>query len=306
MMDHMPGKAGAEGTRYVCPQCFTVHYQNDVLFASRRLSGFCDRRQAAYRRALEPASAFTRWCREGKTAALLNWRALPQSRRRWEGGVITAVRDLDGGWADQRLCPCCHMPLSAPCPVVVGWDRTGMDSEAASDLLYFAAEMAPDRWKVRCDGSLPLRYDYLVNSSGAVVLRVPVKPERVEGGYGAGYRRRCCGSASGAVVRLRLRVNEDGGLEDIEAVRTLDAMLEAFGYSGIELKMSAVFLLEGLEDRPDGVELFQRECPQLVRLIQYDFEDSCFAAAGHNWGPEAAVQAVEWLSGHVKCLNAGE
>lgn len=127
--------------------------------------------------------------------------------------------------------------------------------------------------------------------------------ERVKDSSGRDYRRRCCESATGAVVRLKLRVNEGGSLDDIEAFRTLEAMLEACGYSGIELKMLAVFLLEGLSDQPDAVDLFKRECSQLARLIQYDFE-SCYFIVEPYEHPQAAIQAVEWLSGHISRLNA--
>lgn len=301
----MPDKARAEGARYICPQCFTAHYLNDVLFAARRPSGSCDMRQAAHRYAIGPPAAFARWCKAGEAAALLNWRALPQPRRQWENGEITAVRDLDGSWVTQRVCPCCHMPLSSPCPVIIGWGETGLDNSIASDFLYFAAEAAAGPWKACHDDSLPLRYDYLLNSSGTAVLGIPVALERVKDSSGRDYRRRCCESAMGAVVRLKLRVNEGGSLDDIEAFRTLEAMLEACGYSGIELKMLVVFLLEGLSDQPDAVDLFKRECSQLARLIQYDFE-SCYFIVEPYEHPQAAVQAVEWLSGHISRLNAEE
>ena len=181
-----------------------------------------------------------------------------------------------------------------------------MDSETASDLLYFAAELAPNCWKARRDNSLPLSYDSLVNTAGEVVFGVPVKPERVNGGYGINYRRRCCESATGAVVRLRLQMEEDGGLDDLEAVSTLDALLEVCGYSGTDLKVSVVFLLEGLENQPDAVELFRRECPQLIRLIQYDFAGSYFVANPYGCDRHGAVRAVEWLSGRIDCLNTGK
>ncbi len=304
----MYGKARTEGARYICPQCFTAHYRNDVLFGTQRLTDSCDRRQAAFRYALGPSTAFARWCGGGKTSVLLNWRTLPQSRRQWENGAIMAVRDLDGRWVTQRICPCCHMPLSSPYPVVIGWKSSGMHSKTASSLLSFVAETAPDCWKTRQDRTLPLWYDYLENASKEVVFGVPVRPERVGGSYGASYRRRCCESASGAVVRRGLRMEESGSLDNTEAVRALDTMLEAFDYSGVKLKVSVVFLLEleGVEDQPDAVELFRRECPQLVRLIQYNFADSYFAANPCGRDPQAAAWAVKWLSSRVSRLNAGE
>ena len=300
----MPGKAGAEGERYICPQCFTAHYLNDVLFAAQRPSGFCDRRQAAYRYALGPYAAFEQWCASGETAALLNWRALPQSRRQWTNGAITAVRDLDGSWVTRRVCPCCHTPLSPPCPVVIGWAEDGMNIRGAFDLLYCAAELAPASWSMRREDQLPLRYDYLVGPAGRAVLGVPpAKLEHVGGDYGRELRRRCCNSAAGVVVRLRMRMDENGNLDDIEASHTLDTLLEACGHSGVELKMAAVFLLEGLANQPDSVKRFQMECPQLARRIQYDFESSFFAAGLFDHS-QLAVQAVKWLSDQTGHLNA--
>lgn len=301
----MGGKAGAEGARYICPQCFTVHYQNDVLFAARRPSGRCDIRQAARRYVLQPHAAFAQWCEAGETAALLNWRRLPQSRRRWEEGAITAVRDLDGSWVTQRVCPCCHTPLSPPCPVVFGWGRGGMDGRIASDLLRCAAETAPAFWTMRSEEGLLLRYDYLVDYAGAAVLGVPAAMERAQSGYWRNFRRRCCSCAAGAVVRLKLRVDADGALDDAEAIQTLYDLLDTCGHSGVELKMSAVFLLEGLEDQPNAVERFQQECVPLARHIEYDFENSCFAVGAQDC-PQTAVQAAEWLSEHMGRLRAGE
>lgn len=301
----MPGKAGAKGTRYVCPQCFMAHYLNDVLFMARWPSSTCDVRQAAHRYAVEPDAAFAQWCEKGRTPALLNWRALPQSRRQWRDGAIVAVRDIDGSWVDVRVCPCCHTPLPPPCPVVVGWDREGMDGETASGLLRFAAETADGPWKVRRDDSRPLAYDYLVNPSGAVLLGVPVALERTKGRNGKDYRRRCCESASGAVVRLKVQVDEDGEWDDYEALCTLEALLEACAYADARLNMSVLFLLEGPEDREDVAELFPQKCPQLARLIQYDFKNSYFAV-GVCDRPQVAVQAVKWLSGHISRLNTEE
>lgn len=301
----MPGNAGAEGERYICSQCFTPHYLNDVLFAAHRPSGPCDRRQAVHRYSIGPSAAFVQWCEAGETEALLNWRALPQSRRQWKDGAITAVQDLDGSWITKRVCPCCHTPLSPPCPVVIGWEGSEMCSGTAVDFLHFAAEAAPDTWKVHREDQLPLRYDHLVDPAGTAVLRVPVNLERAKGDHGRALRSRCCNSAAGVVIRFHLRTDENGDLDDIEASHTLDTLLNACSYFGTELKMPAVFLLEGLADRPDSVERFQAECPQLARRMRYDFESSYFAA-GLRDHPQAAVQAVNWLSDQIVRLNAGK
>lgn len=294
----------AAAARYTCPQCFTVHYSNDVLFAARRSAGRCDVRQAVRRYALCSADAFAQWCETGETMALLNWRALPQDRRQWNNGVITAVRDLDGSWVTQRVCPCCHTPLPAFCPVVFGWREGGMSGEAASSLLYAAAQAAPSRWNIRREGTLPLSYDYLVNPSGESVLGVPVALECAKGSYGRNCRRRYCCAAAGAVVRLNVSRSADGELDDTKAIHTVDTLLESCGYSGAALEMSAVFLLEGL-DQPDAVEVFQRECVPLVRRIQYDFENTYFAV-GLLERSQTAVQAVEWLSGHISRMHMEE
>jgi len=298
-------RAGAETNRYTCPQCFTDHYQNDVLFAGRQTPGMCDMRQAAHRYALSSDIAFEQWCRAGVSEILLNWRTLPQDRRRWNGGAIEAVRDVDGNWLSQRVCPCCHMPLSSFCPVVFGWDENGISGKAVSDLLYFAAESAPSRWRIRRESGLPLNYDCLLDTTGEMVLKTPAALENARGSHGENIRRRCCGSASGVVVRLQIRQESDDRLDDTRAFRTLYNLLDSCGYSGGEQKMAAVVLLEGLEGRPDAVEVFKRECTQLARHIQYDFADCCFAA-GIWEHPQAAVQAVEWLSGHVARPNAEE
>lgn len=296
--------AGAEEARYTCSQCFTVHYQNDVLFRAKRGSGLCDTRQAARRYALCTHSVFTEWCEAGEAAALLNWRALPQSRRRWSGGAITAVRDMDGSWVTQRVCPCCHISLPPPCPVVFGWKGEGMDGRIASDLLYLASETALSSWRLRRENGLPLWYDYLTDPVGAA-MGVPVALESAKEKIGSDCIRRCCTAAAGAVVYLELRMDEDGRLDDGAAFLTLHSLLDICGHSGMELKLPTVFLLDGLEGGEDTMERLQRECSQLIWCVQYNFENYYFAVGAHDH-PQVAVQAVEWLSGHISRLNPGE
>lgn len=302
----MAGNMKAEQARYTCPQCFTVHYRNDVLFAARRPGGPCDVRQAAHRRALSSADAFAQWCEAGETEIYLNWRTLPESRRRWKAGVITAVRDLDGRWLDRRVCPCCHMPLTAPFPVVFGWRGNGMSRETAFDLLNLAVRKDPAHFSIsQAADTLPLKYDYLLNTSREKVLGVPAMPEHAgDSSYGISCLRRCCASAAGVIARLDIRLDADGVPDDTEAFQTLYALLKACGGSGIGLKTAAVFLLEGL-NRPDAMEIFRGGCTQLFRHIQYDFQNSCFVPEPCTH-PQEAVQAVKWLSGRVGRSGAEE
>lgn len=298
------GKADARQTRYVCPQCFTSHFRNDVLFVSGSPSGREDGRQAVRRRALSQDSAFLPGRRETESALLLNWRAMPETRRRWSDGVITAVRDLDGTWQTQRVCPCCHVPLpEKPCPVVFGWGEKGVESELARDLLRLAAETAPDRWRLRREEQPQLvQYHLLTDPAGEPLLGVPGLPAWEKEGLASNLVRRCCGAAAGAVVRLRAEMDADGEIDSQAALEALCGLQDICGYSGFELKLSVVFLVEGL-GRPDAAELFQQKCANLAREIDYSFENSCFVA-GVEEAPQGAVRAVDWLSGHLSRLRA--
>ena len=227
---------------------------------------------------------------------------MPEPRRRWTDGAITAVQDLDGTWLTRRVCPCCHVPLPEKAfPVVFGWREDGPDSELASGLLRLAARAAPGRWQLRQE-KLAVRYYLLTDPAGDPVLGVPALPAWEKKGLAPDLIRRCCGSAAGAVVRLRLGTDGDGGVDTRAALEALCGLLDVCGCSGSEHKLAVLFLVEGL-DRPDAAGYFQRECANLAREMEYSFADSCFAA-GVEEDPQAAVRAVDWLSGHAGRLCA--
>jgi len=108
----MYGKARTEGARYICPQCFTAHYRNDVLFGTQRLTDSCDRRQAAFRYALGPRTAFARWCGGGKNqrpVELADAAPVPPPMGEWcDYGGTGPGRPL-GNPADMSMLP--HAPF---------------------------------------------------------------------------------------------------------------------------------------------------------------------------------------------------
>lgn len=287
--------------RYLCPQCFTSHFWNDVLFASRRSAGRCDPRQAARRRALWEEEDFLRWCREGRNPVLLNWRTLPEERRQWRDGAIMAVRDMDGSWLDQRVCPCCHSLLPPrPFPVVVGWQEDGYNSALAGELLQAAARGDPGRWMLRREADT-VHYSRLVTPDGGTALGVPLLPAGEQKGYVANCVARCCAAAEGAVLRLRVGPDGEGGLDGQAALEALWGLQEACGCAPPQRRLFAVCLLEGVE-QPGGVERFRQQCSSVAREIEYSFEN-CYFIAGGAENPQAAVQAAAWLSGHVNGLG---
>lgn len=288
--------------RYLCPQCFTSHFWNDVLFASRRDSDRYDLRQAARRRELCTPERFQQWCRKGKSPVLLNWRALPEERRQWKEGAIAAVRDMDGTWLDQRVCPCCHTPLPRrPFPVVVGWQEDGYSSALADALLRTAVLGEPRRWRLHQEEDAPVRYSSLVTQDGAIALGAPLLPEGETKGYAANCVARCCAAAEGAVLRLRMEPDGQGGLDGQAALTALWGLQEACGCASPQRKLAVVCLLEGVE-QPDGVERFRQKCTSLAREIEYSFESSYFAA-GTPEDPRAVVKAVIWLCEHISGLD---
>lgn len=284
--------------RYLCPQCFTEHYQNDVFFAASRPSLRRDARRDFRRACLRGGADGA-----GEGPVLLDWRSLPEARRHWEGGAVTAVQDIDGSWTGRRVCPCCHQPLPPPCPVVFGWRGETMDGGAASELFEAAAQAAPERWGFqRPQEGLALGYGYLTAPNGARALCVPDGLERAAGAFGQNCRRRCCTLAAGAVVRLALGRRANGALDDLSAFQTLDALLKDCGYTGIALKPPVVFWLEGLEEEPDPLGVFAREGGQLERRVAYSFGSRLIAAAGADAGREA-LRAAQWLAEQVRAVS---
>ncbi len=283
----------ASRERYRCMQCFTTHYQNDVLFATGRSTSRCDIRQAAQRYSHCTEERFADWCGRGRTQILLDWRTLPAEARRWERGVISAVQDLDGYWTAQRACPCCHQPLAQTVPVVFGWEGESLCSAPALELLRLAEQTDPARWQLSRMDQQPLTYGYL-SSEDRPLLAVPLGLDEAKGNYGESCRDRCCTSADGAVLRLHLSLAHDGELEDTEAYQSLDLLLKHCGHTGIALKLPLLVWLEGLEPL-DAVPLFREKGGQLERRLTYSFEQIYYTAdLVHD--PAAAVQAVAWLA----------
>lgn len=299
--------AGADNAseRYVCHQCFTTHYRNDVLFAAGRTDFRCDVRQAAFRYCVDPKDEFLRWCEEGRTEVLLDWRTLPERRRRWKNGGIEAVQDIDGSWTVRRVCPSCHQPLADPCPVALGWQGDGMRESAALELFYAAQRYDAGRWRCepQSDG-LSLRYYYLTEVGGRRVLGIPDGLEQAKGTYGQDCRRHFLACADCAVVRLELAVRKDGSLDDTKASPALEAMLKSCGFTGIALKMPVVVWLDGL-DRESPLEYFAQNGGQLEGRITYGF-DRLRLTAGLENDPRQAYQALMWLVNETGAVRGGE
>ncbi len=285
------GLARPENKIYLCPQCFTRHYINDVFFVSKRTTGICDMRNAAHRYTFSKREEFLGWCSAGKSSLLLDWRSLPQARRRWNGGIIEAVKDTDGRWIEEKACPCCHVPLPQECPVVFGWSDRGLDCPEARKMLM---EAAPGNWKgLMYDGSQPLSYDIIEDAEGRQMFSVPAGIEEAEGSWGEGCRSRLCINADGAVVILRFSRDSLGGIDGSVAERSLSELLDYCGYSGSRLGFPVVVLLEGIEAE-DPVKAFRTRAGTARQCLEQCFERT-YISPGCGSGSRLLSEALGWL-----------
>lgn len=286
----MAGGADAAAAEYLCPFCFTDHYNNDVFFAAGRAAGGRDVRGAAFRRSLGL------W-EDIKEPVLLDWRRLPEARRRWVNGVIAGVQDLDGSWTDRRVCPSCHQILPPPCPLVLGWRGNG-PSDSAVGLFRLAAKLREDWRFLLEDDGLSMAYGFLLSREGRRLMGSPADLARMKGSYGQGCRQRCCAGADGIVLELELGVRDDGGLDDVGAFRALEALLGACGGNGTPPKMPVVVSLEGLDEAEGALELFGQACGQLERYLGSFFRRKLLTVrAGHD--RQEAMRALEWLGAQL-------
>lgn len=292
-------KAGAippEQQSRLCPQCFTRHFVNDVLFISKRTTKRCDMRNAIHRYTFGRDQEFLNWCTNGRSSVLVDWRAVPETRRRWNGGIIQAVQDIDGTWLDEKACPCCHVPFLLECPVIFGWNDKGLDCAEARRML---AEATPRNWRgLMYDGTQPLPYDKLEDAEGRQILGVPAGIEKGNGSWGTGCRSRMCMNADGVVILLRFAENRLGGITSLEAERSLLDLLDHCGYTGNPLELPVVVLLEGIEAE-NPMQTLESQAPPIRNCLKQCFGRT-YILSENKRNEQQWTAALRWLVEETK------
>lgn len=282
--------------KYRCTQCFTTHYVNDVLFATDRFVRLCDMRQATHRAVFEPNDDFEQWCKTGKSQVMSTWRTRPKKDLQVENGVVQAMREPDGDWMKQKVCPNCHCLLSQDFLLLFGWQDGKMDNDLVKKIMLLAGADPTGKWNSPTeDATRPLHYTRCERRDGMVGIGVPENLQDAEGAYGSACRDHCCQSADGAIVQLRFALTENGELDEQEAEKTLDALLRKCHYSGEALPMPVTFLLDCPEAEHASVEFFQEKEKALLRRIKYSFEKK-YLEAGAQLTPEKAGKILDWFA----------
>lgn len=272
---------------YLCPQCFNVHYRNDVLFATGHGTAHCDMRQAALRYAFQAPSDFEKWCAAGISERVVSWTDRPEEDRRFQNGVINAMRDAGGNWLTQKVCPYCHSMLQQNIRVLFGWNHDEMDNSIPTQLLRCSG-LEENEQGVQTE--LQALAYYKVKPSGSpFFLGVPQGLEAAADNYARACRQRCCTNAHGAVVMLEA-VRTERELDTSAAEDTFEKFLQACGYAGVPLELPTIFLLNGA-----SVSELSEEAHQFKRLIELSIKTHCIFDSGILYDQQAAKQAVTWM-----------
>lgn len=274
--------------KYLCPQCFTIHYRNDVLFATGHYTSHCDTRQAALRYAFQTSDAFEKWCAVGVSEQMVSWTDRPEEDRKFRNGVIEAMRDANGNLLKKKVCPYCHSSVLLNTRVLFGWNNEAIDNSLPTQLLRCSG--LEENEQSGQNESEALEY-YRVKLNGTpLVLGVPQRLESATDNYARACQQRCCTNAHGAVVLLEV-TRTGNELDTSSAENTFENFLQVCGYSGKPLEMPTIFLLQGAS----AVEL-SNEAHQFTRQIDLSVKSQCIFARDILYNSQMAMQAVTWMA----------
>lgn len=276
----------------LCPQCFSTHYYNDVLFtADNWTTGRCDVRQAIHRATFD-RDGYDAWCAAGHSQAVRTWRGAAPEDLRMLGDAVLGVRDPGGTWLNRRVCPVCHSILPVSLPVLFGWNAKGMDNEIVRQV--FAQADKDGTWHAaqrENPGVLP--YEWVQRQRELCYLSVPVGLEKASTRYGKECKSNCCLHAPGVLLELRMNPGEDDRLDVGPAERAVASLLEQCQYSSTALKKAVVCLVRAPEEEKDPVGRLERQDKQLLLRMQYSFTDVLVAA--YPLEPHRCTEILDWL-----------
>lgn len=290
------------GGRYLCQQCFSLRYRNDVLFTKQSwVTSLCDIRQAVHRAAFDP-DRFDAWCRAGKSRVVMTWHGRPLDSLRVCNGVVQAMQDAGGEWLDQKVCPICHSLLMEEFPIVFGWSSQGLDSAPVREMFRQACEGDESTWSLLDEETTEaVRYEYIQKKDGSLRMGVPAGLDQGDTNHAQLCRDNCCLNVEGVIVRLVLKPAPDGEIDDLEAEQTLNALLQRCQYSGTAMKKCAVFVISAPDMEEEPAQYLERRAEQLFRSIQYSFARVRFAASGQT--PQQASEILSWLAQNIQDMN---
>lgn len=287
-------RTGRETHRYCCPQCFTTHYYNDVLFTRNDwFTTRCDLRQAIHCATFDP-QGFPAWQKVGKSRVVRTWHGTAEKDMRILDGAVLTMRDPGGALLNLKVCPVCHSLLGQGWPILFGWDAGGMNNEIVRRLFRTAAADHAGGWHAaEQENANPLKYEYVQKKTDIAYLSVPVELEKADTKYGRTCISNCCLNAPGIVTELRLKLLPDGRVDETEAEQALSSLLENCQYSTTALNKAAVFLVVCPGTDKDPVKLLEEIDKQLLLRIRYSFTDTMVEAFTEK--PQQATELLDWL-----------
>ena len=289
-------KQGGENGKYLCSQCFTTHYRNDVLFATNRMTHRYDLRQARLRYALQPREQFEAWCRKGQNLVLADWRYFGSEERTVADGVVTGVRDVNGELLRRRVCPQCHCAILPDMILLAGWNHTGVDTVTVRAMLDSAAQSGGYRCErvLQEDLQQVLEYEICSRTGAGACYGVPVGLEDAASEETEKYIRAYMNGAHAAVLSLELK-NCDEVLDADEAEEDTDTFLEMLGYVGDPLEKPVVVILNGIPAGYNPQQLLEQQARPLLNRLQLSLKNLRFLVGADD--PAAnARQALEWIA----------
>ena len=290
-----------ENSKYLCSQCFTTHYRNDVLFATSRTSRRYDLRQARLRYALHSADQFEDWCRKGKNLVLADWRYFGVEDRTLTNGVVTALRDANGELLRHRVCPQCHCVVLPDMILLAGWNRDGVDTAAVQAMLHSAQQGGGYKCEtvMHADLQQVLEYEICSRTGTGMCFGTPVGLENAVTEETEKYTRAYMSGAHAALLTLELKEYDDAmpemSLNADEAEETADAFFDMLGYVGDALDKPVVVVLNGLPAGSNPQQVLEKRAPALLNRLRLCLKNLRFLAGADD--PAAnARQALEWIA----------
>ncbi len=296
--------SAGENGKYLCSQCFTTHYSNDVLFATPRMTKRYDLRQARLRYALQTPEAFEDWCGKGEALILADWRGAGAQERILTDGVVVGMRNVNGEELRHRVCPQCHCVILPEMILMGGWSAAGVDTAAARAMLH-SVGAAPG---YRCDTVMAtelqqvLPYEVCSRSGTTVHYGVPTGLEDAVSEEAQRYHQAYISSCHAAVLTLDLAEYEgatpDQNLDFGAAEDVTDAFLAAAGYVGDPLEKPVVVVLNGLQAGVNPQRSLEQRARPLLNHLQLCLKNVRFLVGADD--PDSnARQALEWIAAQL-------
>lgn len=295
---HQGWEGGAE-RRYLCPQCFSTHYYNDVLFTEDGwVTPHCDIRQAVHRSTFDP-EGFADWCAAGRSPVVRTWRGCAPQDLRTLGDTVLGMRDPGGTWLSRRVCPVCHSVLPQAFPILFGWDAGGMNNGIVQKLFALAAGAEGGVWHAaQQENPGVLAYEFVQRNQDIAYLSVPLGLENAHTHYGQSCINNCCLNAQGVVVELPLDAGTDGRVDESRAEKAVASLLERCQYGSTALKKAVVCIVTGPEGEKDPVGRLEQEDKQLLLRMRYSFTD--VQIVGAPLDAKQGTDILDWLLQHCE------